>query len=289
MTGAFVIPIYDKRNDFEYGYKLTESAIKFSSVKDLFFIFSTLEQQNKFMKECDKRFGKRPSGILCDIDMSRCKNPVSIKKYYAINILKNRYDYIAAIDCECIFIQKTDNGALMDEIWNTDSYLACNKSKTGANDVKVSIEALGLQQNKLLLEETENQTITWWFNEIPVYKSSTLNEFFFWLNDEGRYNIVFENWSCFDYLVYVIWLVLYKDKHLKVYNFVADCGLIEDLCNPKCKTKYKKEKALGVHWTSRLYKMPANSNIHLVFHLDRQAPMKIRIVNWYRRHILRKP
>jgi hypothetical protein len=277
MLGCFIVPIYDKKNDFEYGYKLTESAIKYAAVDDLYFVFSTAEQEKKFLDECCRRFSVTPKGILCDKDMRVCKNPVSIKKYYAIRELKDKYDYIAAIDCECVFLKKTDSGLLMDTIWKEGTYLSCNKSKTGARDVRICLDALGLGENKLLIQETENKTVTWWFNEIPVYKSDTLDDFFNWLNSEGRYSIVYNEWSCFDYLVYVIWLILCKNKHLKVYDESADCGIIEELCNPKCKKKYTKEKKLGVHWSSRLYRFPANSKIYMIFHLDRQSTLKQRI------------
>jgi hypothetical protein len=283
VTGCFICPIYDKRNDFEYGYRLTKSAARYAKVDDLYFVLSSYEQRDKFLSECGKRFGFQPGALVYAEDMSACKNPVSIKKLYAVRCLKNQYDYIAAIDCECVFTRKTDMGVLLHEIWQKGTYLVSNPSSTGANDLRICAEKMGMLDSGKLAVETRDFRYTWWFNEIPVYRAADLDEFFAWLDRDNHYDKVYGNWSCFDYLVYGLWLIMYKAKHLRIYNRFAPGGMIENLCDPKTEAKYQIERECGTHWTARRTLIPPNEKIHLKFHLDRSATFYVRVKRWLQR------
>ena len=168
MNGAYVCPIFDKENDFEYGYAFVESAIKHKTVNELYFVFSFLSHQEKFNIECNHRFGIQPESILLDDPLKDCMNPVTIKKYFGVKELINKQDYVAAIDCESLFIRDFDSGTLMDRIWRAESFLNCNKAVMAANDLYNCACALRLDKDMSLIEETEDFSVTWWFNEIPV-------------------------------------------------------------------------------------------------------------------------
>ncbi len=270
MTGVYICPIYDKEKDFEYGYKLVESAVKCGTSEDLYFVFSDQAQQDKFMDHCMKRFDKKPGKILYDDPLKDCRNPVSMKKWYGIRALSDQYDYIAAIDCECIFLKAQQTGKILDEIWNTQSFLRCNKSTVGASDVKKCAEALGLDQDERLIRETQGFTLTWWFNEIPVYKASDLNAFFEWLDEPDRYKTVYHEWCCFDYYVYVIWLILYRDMHLRALPYTNIAGTIEGLWGSLSFNKAGIEKCFNTHWTSRNERLENNERLCIQFHTDRR-------------------
>lgn len=290
MKGCFICPIYDKGKDFEYGYHLIDTAIRYTDLNDLYFIFSTREHQDKFLGECQRRFGRVPGALIYEADMSDSKNPVTVKKFFGIRMLMDQYDYIATIDCECVFVRQTDAGKLMDEIWNENTYLACGRSVLGGRDLKNCIDALGLGDNELLKRETADCSCTWWFNEIPIYKSENLGDFFAWLDKDNLYDTVYYTWECFDYLVYVIWLLLYKDKHLKIYDYESHMGMIESLCHPNTPHKYRAERDFHTHWTSRRNLFPPNPRIHLKFHLDRQTPFFKRVKRWILKKTgIRKP
>lgn len=278
QTGCFICPIYDKGKDFEYGLTMFESAIKNGINNNLYYIFSGYDQKEKFSRIAQERFEKLPLYLVMEENLANCKNPVSIKKYFGIKQLMNKYDFIAAIDCECVFVRNFDVGKLMAEIWNSKSMLASNISNRGARDVQLCCEALGLSTNEIVLSETNDFQYTWWFNEIPVYASENLREFFSWLNDE-RYKIIYNVWNCFDYLVYVLWLLTEKGYSLKKYKYKTTDGLIESLWKFEIFQKHRKEEELAVHWTSNININTLNTKICMQFHTDRRYSLLRRILS----------
>lgn len=274
MEGVFICPIYDKvhgsSSDFEYGYQLFKSALDSEVNKDLFYIFSSNQQEDKFVNECKRRYKEVPNGLVYDVDLRDCKNPVSEKKFYGVQELANKYDYIAPIDCETVFLKKFHPGELMDEIWINKTYLNSNFSILGGEDVKKCISALGLEDNELLKSETNDYQLSCWFNEIPVYNSADVNEFFQWIKDNGYERIIYDNWSCFDYLVYITWRILSKGDHLNKISITTTDVLIESLWKPEIKNKQKIESDTHTHWTSRVDAMKNNNGMYLQFHIDRR-------------------
>lgn len=269
MTGAYICPIYDKDSDFDFGYKLVESAIRCHTVDVLFFVFSFKRHEEKFLQNCKNKFGKVPGSILFDNPLEGCKNPVSIKKWYGVKALKSQFDYVATIDCECIFLKPQNTGDVLEDVWNTRSFLNCNYSLISGTHIKKCAFALGLDNNEILLRETRNFSVTWWFNEIPVYKCDNVDEFFEWLNNENRFEKSYYEWYCFDYYVYVMWLLTYKKMALTILPYKSVYGIIECLCNSFSLRKTKIEKAFKTHWTSREGKLNNNSMLCLQFHRDR--------------------
>ena len=272
MSSCYIVPIYDKDDDFDYGYELVGSAVKYSMARNVYFVFSSYEQKDKFFAECEKRFSVQPGGLVLEDDLRGSRNPVTIKKWYGIRKLMDRYDYIAAIDCETVFVRDAGEEDVLEAAWREETYLAANRSVCGAAVVKRCAEALGLDRNETLRTETKEFRYTWWFNEIPVYRTADLDEFFRWIEDEGWNDAIYSEFCCFDYIVYVFWLLLYKGKHLKRYGFTSNVSVIEALWQPEITGKIKKERILGTHWTSRvdLQKEPINPNIYLQFHRDRR-------------------
>lgn len=273
MTGCFICPIHDRviknKSDFELGYLLVESAMLAGIVNNLWFVFSSFEQKEKFSNEAKKRFSLDINYIICDMDLSDCKNPVTIKKYFGLKELSDKYDYLATIDCETKFYGVINSGELLYSVWDNETFLNSNISKLGGRDVKKCVEALGLQNNQLLKAETDNYIYSWWFNDIPVYEGKTLNYFFEWIEKKGYQDAIYFNWECFDYLVYVIWLILEQNKHLKKYNIKSRDVIIESLWKWEIRNKKKIEDELGTHWTSRPQIMDGE-RIQVQFHLDRR-------------------
>lgn len=272
MKGCFVCPIYDKENDFEFGYVMAESAKKNGIIKDLFFVFSSYDQQDKFLQTCRQRFDAVPGSMVLDSQLPNCKNPVTIKKFYGLYKLMDQYEYIATIDCESVFISDIPVGKVLDRVWQERSFLASNISSQGAAVVKKCAEAMGLVDNEVLISETGNFKYTWWFNDIPVYRTKDIREFFEWIKNDKKIDIIYNEFCCFDYLVYVIWLLLYKDGfHLKKYKVRDYVSIIESLWRPEKIGKVRIEKQLGTHWTSRVdLKTEVNPKIYMQFHCDRR-------------------
>lgn len=273
MTGCFICPIHDRvvknKSDFELGYLLVGSAISVGIVNDLWFVFSSSEQKDKFLDEAQKRFSVSVNYLIYNKDLSDCKNPVTIKKFFGIKKLAKKYDYIATIDCETKFYGHINIGELLGDIWNKGTYLNSNVSELGGRDVKKCIQALNLENSELLKQETENYTYSWWFNDIPVYDSKTINEFFLWIDENSYKETIYYTWECFDYLVYVIWLILTQNKQLNKFGIKSRDIIVESLWKTEIINKKKIEEMLGTHWTSR-HTLHEGERIQVEFHLDRR-------------------
>ena len=270
-TGCFICPIYDKRRDFEFGYEFVESAVKYGLENDLYFVFSTDEQQNAFLAECEKRFGKQPKGLLFDRNLSDCKNPVSIKKFYGLYALADKYDYIATVDCECVFLPVSlTAGEMLENVWRAGTCFSANRSYAGADVMMKCAAALDLQNDEKILRETGGLCYTWWFNDIPVYLASDIAPFFQWLEEDDRFKKTYYDWNCFDHLVYGMWRILYRDQHIYRHKLIGISSIAEACWRPELPGKGRIERILGTHWTSRVDTSHVNAGIYMQFHRDRR-------------------
>ena len=60
--------------------------------------------------------------------LNQYKSPVTVKKLFGVFNLYEKYDYIAVVDCECLFIRSANVTEVLDTIWKKQSFLVCNKS-----------------------------------------------------------------------------------------------------------------------------------------------------------------
>lgn len=272
MTGCLICPIYDKGRDFEFGYEFVKSAVEFHLEDSLYFVFSAQMQREKFLSECQRRFGREPHGLVFDRNLSDCQNPVTIKKFYALWKLSEDFDYLAAIDCECLCTRSFNVGEVFDEIWKTGSCFASNMSLVGSDDILKCAMALGVEYDSDIIRETDQYNYTWWFNDIPVYRGKDIAPFFQWIEQNNYWKIIYHNWHCFDYLVYGLWNICEKGMRIKRCNLKNVIGIIESLWKPEVRNKVRIEKEIGTHWTSRIDSYhPENRNICLQFHCDRRS------------------
>ena len=209
------------------------------------------------------------ANYVIDIDIAKSKCPVTVKKFWGLEHLMNRYDYIAAIDCECEFLRSFEPGKVLREIWESRSFLTANKSDASARKInKDCAELLGLGNGgSRIRQQTEDYLYYWWFNEIPVYRTETLGEFFSWLDEGTRREAVFSNWCCFDYIVYVMWLIECKGFSLRRLDIASPFGITEGLYSSRGLSGF--ENTNNIHWTSRGKISPEDRNVVMRFHLDR--------------------
>ena len=182
--------------------------------------------------------------------------------------MKN-YDYIATIDCESEFVRSFEPGEVMNDIWESQSFLTANKSSAKAQEItRRCAELIGLDaENSRVRQETESYLYYWWFNEIPVYRTDTLSGFFSWLDENSRRESIFGNWCCFDYLVYVMWLIECRGCGLRKIDVTSSFGITEGLYSLRGYEGF--ERKHNIHWTSRARVSDGDKNIVMRFHLDR--------------------
>lgn len=263
---AFICPIYDSRNHFQFGKELYKSKIDNNITADLYFIFSDEYQKDKFFslikdigKESDFQYLMLPKKD------QHFKSQVTIKKFFGLKCLKEKYDYLATIDSETRFVKNVDYELLFDTMWKNQDLLKANRSPNGFFIMRQCFKTLGIYKNKILREETGNYLYNIWFNDIPLYKSEVLDDFFHWLDelDDGYKN----DWYCFEYYIFMAFLVIEKNYHIKKYDYESLGGIMEYLYLFPQEKQYQIIRKLNSHWTSSDDCVVEQSSIR--FHLDR--------------------
>ena len=90
---------------FKYAIKFLETFYKYSvEDHDIYFIFTNEQEYEAFSKLSPYPF----YGLILSEELRDCQSIVNVKKYYALNILVNKYDYIGTYDCETEIVKKVN-------------------------------------------------------------------------------------------------------------------------------------------------------------------------------------
>lgn len=262
---AFICPLYDMQNHFDLAYNLLKSKIDLNIEADLWFIFTDNEQKDKFSKLI-KNLNQELKYLILPVTLDIYKSKVTIKKMFALKQLMKEYDFLAAIDSESLFIKSVDFAIIFNEIWENQSNLNSNISIDGIHILRNCYKAIGLYEDKILRKEFGNYKYNFWFNEIPIYKCDTLPDFFQWIS-----NFSIEKWGnewcCFEYYLYVAFLLKEKKFHLRKYKYYSPGGIMEYIGHFSRKKQLKIMEKFQTHWTSNTNVL--NDSIYMLFHLDR--------------------
>jgi len=202
---ATVIPIHPPR--YVHAPGLVESWLKYCET-DLYFVFSNEEDSESFKKVVSTGY----KSLVLPESMRHYKNPITVKKYYGVAELMGKYDYIGVFDCEIKVVRPFYTDCIYSEIWNSKE-LKCNRcfpDVHGGALVRGNSNLMGLEGNENLKRETDNFEYYWWFNEICVYESAMSREFFDWLKANNLWEAVCDEYWCFDYVIFGIWLICFK-------------------------------------------------------------------------------
>ncbi len=276
---AFACPLYDMKNHFELAFNLYKSKIENEIGNDFYFIFSNMEQKNKFEKMIKSEFSNNDFKYLITTDeINKYKAKAVSKKLYALETLMYKYKYIILTDSESLFIKKCDFDSLAGEIWNNRTMLNSHISPNAYFIMRKCYKAMGIYNNKKLRKDTENYKYNFWFNELQVYKCEYLPDFFNWLKSHNK-DKVYDTWECFEYYIYYAYLLLEKDIHLNKYNYESWGGINECLYTFPIKKQKEIMKNMKLHWTSS--RDAINENTVMLFHLDRaNSNEKVPIINF---------
>ena len=265
---AFACPLYDMKNHFELAFNLYKSKIENKIENDFYFVFSNIEQKDKFEKMVKSKFPNEDFKYLITTEeINNCKAKAISKKFYALECLMNKYKYIILTDCEALFIKNCNFDTLAEEIWNNKTMLSSNKSPDGFFIMRKCFKTMGIYKNKKLRNDTKNYKYNFWFNELQVYSCEYLPDFFKWLELHNK-NKVYDEKECFEYYVYYAYLLLEKDIHLKKYNYESVGGINEYLFRFPIEKQNEIIKNMNLHWSSS--KDAINENTVMLFHLDRE-------------------
>ena len=272
---AYICPIYDMKNHFELGIQLAKSYIQYKVNADFYFVFSNKLQQEKFFLLLGE-YANNFSFLILPDSYQHYKGKVITKKFYALKYLMNHFEYLVMVDVESKFIKKFDSKKLCDDIWNSHNTLVSNKSYDGFFIQRSCYKTMEIYNNKKLRKETGCFLYNYWFNELQVYKSDALKDFFIWIEQFNTDKILDEP-RCFEYYVFAAYLILEKGWHLKKKNYYSWGGINEYLFLYPTDIGKKILKELGTHWSSS--SKAENDNTVMLFHLDRKSDYKDYIDN----------
>lgn len=238
---------------------------------DLFFIFSYQQEARIFynlVNKIDKELINKFKSIILPEVLTHKKSIVNVKKIYSMRAIFNNYDFIAAYDSESCFVKQSDLDLIYQDICNT-KYLKANKSIIGGKIVKRICENLNLINDTKVIDETENFSLYWWFNEIPVYEKELFLEFFDWYMKHPKTEILQNDYYCFDYLVYGLWLISNKNYKLKKYEVPVELqiGAVEDFRLSQEMKDFISEN-FDSYWSINSKNFKSFEKIKLIFHTD---------------------
>jgi len=210
MKTATIVPIYPP--DYNYALNLLQTFNQHSN-NDFYFVFSNIGEYELFDSLTDIPY----KYIIVNQELlsKYPNNIINIKKFYGINEIIEEYDYVGVFDSETIFVKEFNSDLIYPKIFN-DGVLKSNISTTSWL-IKKSAELMGLVDNEILKEQTENYRYYWWFNEICVYEKNTFIEFMEYMNTHPNSQHILNDKDCFDYILYGIWLICFNGFTVKKY------------------------------------------------------------------------
>jgi hypothetical protein len=235
----------------------------------LYFVFSNENESEEFDKivqlDCIKLV--IPSRLQRPIEIPPGGNYggiVNIKKFFALNEIFDEYDFIGVYDCDSEIVKYVDFDEVYPDIFNSRT-LKCNKSRQGANVIKNTAEKMGMFTSKI--QEITDREMYWWFNEIPVYEKHSFKRFYEWFTALKNIEDIMQDYWCFDYIMYGIWLLTHENFTIKTFDSTNLWGALEDL-NMSQNDKIEIVKLFNSYWCADLHTHANFDNIKIIIHSD---------------------
>lgn len=269
---AFIIPLHPKH--YHYGYSILDEIS--NSDADVYYVFSTVEDKDLFAKEVKPHHSFRYL-IFTDftpVDSIDINSIVTIKKYYALSVLYDKYDYLCAVDSEIIFIRKTGFYDMMKGVAEQKMIFGGIPIDPGVFSIREPIMHESLKRltpkedHDRLKAVSKNFTLyTWWSNP-AVYECKDIPAFFKWI-DFRKETLNRFVWNIFDNIVYNYYCILYTGYQLKEVPGENSLEFAESV-----NVEYVNEHIGKIYWVNnKAYKQNESyyNNLHFYirFHIDR--------------------
>lgn len=216
---AFVIPVYPPH----YGYLNFLNNLPNDLEFDIYFILSYKEDletlksynYNQIYKTIilEEKFNR---DFISKIISSNVI--ITFKKFYGINMLKNQYEYIAAVDSEVEFISVDNVYEKFKQQSNLKKVFGSTVTgKRGSFLKRIIEESATFFKDSIdeLKTKTYDLNHYFWFSDIPIYDTKIASKFFEYLDFENYESFVDKlSWYIFDYISYIYYCVLYENYEL---------------------------------------------------------------------------
>jgi hypothetical protein len=209
---------------------------------DVYVVFSDEYEAQLFSNGYHKPFNT----LVLPKNMRGYGSIVNVKKITAIKALYDKYDWLGVYDCETEYVKPVNLDELYAEI-GSRKYVKGNYATMGGDIIKKVATILGLDTNKRVINETKDFSLYWWFQDIPVYDTSEMNLFLEWLESRPNINEILNEYHCFEFLVYSLYMIAYRDWEVRTYDFHLDIGAVEQFRLDE-EQRLKIIEAIQPHW-----------------------------------------
>lgn len=257
---CFAVPTFPGHYLHALDFMKSFAEYQYDKQADLFFIFTTPEERDGFMP-CNSIVLPKSLRIMAN------KGIINIKKFYALMQLKDRYEYIIVIDDECLFCKTVDLNEICTSFFER-KILYGNIVENAPWDFAHIVPDCC---RKFFDKETQkklNCPIYLWFNQLPIYRTADLKEFFK-MTDMGH-RIHYLTYTDFDYYIYMFYLIAKRDFDIVDIGIVANRAFVE-ITSECCYTLVeKKDKIQHVYMSTLDAKNSLFlADVFLLCHCDR--------------------
>jgi hypothetical protein len=247
---------------FKYALKFLETFYKHvNQPHKIYIIFSNIFEANEFRFLTNFDY----ETIILPADFELYKSIVNVKKYFALNSIIEQYDYIGVYDCETEIVKDVNLNEIYENIFNT-KILKCNISEKGSEIIGNCAKKLGLFENKII-QNIVNKKLYWWFNEIPVYESKSFIRFYKWFEKLDNLDDIRNDYWCFDYIIYGIWLLVYEGFEIKEFDVDFYWGVVEEFRMSES-DKNTFTELFDSYWETNSINHAKYEKIKMLFHTD---------------------
>ena len=265
MKIAVVIPVHPPR--FKYVPMLVNSYLKNMKYIDLYFVM-TSEDEQKLLQEYPVNFIILPK----DIDHDRLEESrgyPTFKKFYALNQIKDDYDYAITMDVETEFLDLKNLDTVVCNFCEKKEVYGCNHNGKFKKRNKKP-EKINNKCAEFLDVQVDNQNVFFWFSQIPIYHMKIFSKFIDHIDFENHNKIIDKlSWyTSFEYIIFMYYCVKYhgyKIVDLEQYNLCFNWSL-EDNLNEDCRNRLK-EHNIEVNW--QVLGMPIFEETLIIYQIDR--------------------
>lgn len=131
---------------------------------------------------------------------------ITFKKYYALDILKDKYDYLATCDSEIKFINTNNINEKFKKFCDNKKLIGSVVSY-GSKNIDLAIDIN--RGSTIFFDHKDVDLISegfrfyFWFSDIPIYDSTILKKYMEHINFRNHQNFVDTiSWYFFDYIAY---------------------------------------------------------------------------------------
>ena len=215
LNSCFIIPVYPPH----YPYLNFLNSFT-SSDSDIFLILSYKSD----LDELDRLdYKKNYKTIILEekigknlVDRIIAKNVIiTFKKYYALNILKDSYSYLATCDSEIEFIKCNSITSRFKQFCDKRKLIG---SVVDLNSINIDLAKSINKGSTIFFEYEEVREVSddfrfyFWFSDIPIYDSEIISEYLDFINFEEYESFVDKiDWYFFDYISYGYYCLLFKN------------------------------------------------------------------------------